>query len=104
MEIAFIFLVVVVAAGLFLVYQRMGTFGKRDDDSTLKLLNDTFSSRMKEMTQQFQEQTRQVNLRLKENFDRADKSEKYIGDRFDGAAKVISFVNDRPGKMEGANK
>ena len=105
MEIALIIGIAVIAVGLFIIYQRIGASApKTDDNSTLKLLNDTFSARMKEMTQQFQEQTRQVNLRLKENFDHVDKSEKYIGDRLDGAAKVISGVNERLGKMEEANK
>ena len=105
MEIALIIGIAVIAVGLFIIYQRIGASApKTDDNSTLKLLNDTFSARMKEMTQQFQEQTRQVNLRLKDNFDHVDKSEKYIGDRLDGAAKVISGVNERLGKMEEANK
>lgn len=90
--------------GFFLIYQRLGATTKKDDNSALQLLNENFNARMREMAQQFQEQTKQVSQRLKENAEILQKSNKNIGERLDSAAKVVGGVNDRLGQLQEANK
>lgn len=104
MNSAFLILGFLIVIGFAAVYFRLGKSAKREDDSTLKLLNENFNSRMKEISQQFQEQTKQVSLRLKENAEILQKSNKTIGERLDNAAKVVTGVTDRLGKLEEANK
>ncbi|MBI2453551.1 DNA recombination protein RmuC [Candidatus Peregrinibacteria bacterium] len=107
METSLILLIfgALVLAGLYFLYQRINSLGKnQNDESALRLLNETFNARMREMTQQFQEQTRQLNFRLKESSEMFQHSNKNIGDRLDTAAKVVSGVTDRLSKMEEANK
>lgn len=92
-----------------MLYQRLSSF-KRDNDNTkqqesmLKLLNETFNARMKEIATRFNEQTRELNARLKENSEMIQKSNKHIGERLDSAAKVVGGVTDRLSKMEEATK
>lgn len=93
----------VLIVGFGLLFFKLSTPPKREEDGTLKLLNDTFNSRMREMTEQFDRQTQQVSLRLKENADILQKSNKTIGERLDSAAKVVGGVTDRLSKMEEAN-
>lgn len=106
MEILIIIAIAVFIIGFLFVYQRLGSAGRQDEskDAMLKLLNENFNARMKDIAQQFNEQTKQINLRLRENNEMLQKSNKHIGDRLDSAAKVVSQVTDRLGKMEEANK
>lgn len=99
-----IILGVILVFGFFLWHQKNEKSGAKDDESAISLLNENFNARMKEISTQFQEQTRQLNLRLRENSDILQKSNQHIGDRLDVAAKVVSGVTDRLGKMEEANK
>lgn len=90
--------------GFVMLYFRLPRETKNDDKSTLTLLNDNFNARMKEIVTQFQEQTKQMNLRLKESTDTLQKSNHHIGERLDSAAKVVSGVTEKLGKLEEANK
>lgn len=105
MEIFIFIFGIVVIGGFFALYLKLTSLGKnQSEDQTLKLLNQTFSDRMRDMTHQFQEQTKQVNLQLAQNADILQKSNRTIGERLDNAAKVVSGVTDRLGQMEEANK
>lgn len=97
--LAFTFLI-----GMFFLVWQLANRSQKSDDSSLKLLNENFNARMKEITQQFQEQTRTLNLRLKESSELVQKSNKTVGERLDTAAKVVSGVTDRLSKMEEANQ
>lgn len=104
MDTFLIIIVFLVVVGFFALYLRFGSIGKKTEDTTLNLLNENFNARMKEILTQFQEQTRQLNLRLRENSELVQKSNKHVGDRLDSAAKVVSVVTDRLGQLEEANK
>lgn len=104
MDYSFLIVVGLLAVGFFVLYTRIEKGGKKEDDSTLKLLNETFNVRMREMSENFHEQTKQLNLRLRENADVIQKSQRHVGDRLDSAAKVVGSVTERLGKMEEANK
>lgn len=104
MEIILIAVISIVAVGFFLLYQRLSALSKPNDDSALKMLNENFNARMKEIGQKFSEQTQQMNFRLKENQEILQKSNKHIGERLDTAAKVVSGVTEKLGKMEEASK
>lgn len=105
MDVISVALIAVLLLGFFILYFRLENIGrKKDDDSSLRLLNENFNARMREIIQQFNEQTKQLNLRLKENSDVFQKSNKYVGDRLDSAAKVVSKVTDRLSTLEEANK
>lgn len=104
MDLSIIVIAAIIVIGFAVLYQKLSSSPKKDDDSALKMLNENFNSRMREMTNQFNEQTKQLNLRLKENSDILQKSNKHVGDRLDSAAKVVSGVTEKLGKMEEATK
>lgn len=107
MDISIIIVIAILAAGFFFLYQRLGSISKKDDTGeteALKMLNENFNSRMREISTRFQEQTREINLRLRENAEILQKSNKHIGARLDSAAKVVTGVTDRLGKLDEANK
>lgn len=105
MDLSLLILGAVLVVGFVALYLRLGIAApKKDDESTLRLLNESFNARMREMTEQSREQTKQVGLRLKENAEILQKSNKNIGERLDTAAKVVSGVTERLSKMEEANK
>lgn len=104
MDISTIIIAGIVVIGFFLIYQRLSSVSKKEDQSSLKLLNENFNERMKEITNQFYEQTKQLNSRLRENSEMIQKSNQHIGDRLDIAAKVVSGVTERLSKMEEATK
>lgn len=105
MEIFLVILAAVVIVGFFLLFQRLESMKKNSkDDSSLKLLNDTFNARMSDIVQQFQSQTKHVDSRLKENMDIFQVSNKHVGERLDTAAKVISGVTEQLGKLHEATK
>lgn len=94
-------IVAILGVALFL-YVKLGK--TRADTSVLALLNENFNARMSQIADQFNKQTQQLNLRLKENNEILHTSHKHIGERLDSAAKVVGAVTDRLGKMEEANK
>lgn len=104
MDLISLSMIGILLLGFVFLYHRLGVLQKKDDDSILKLLNETFNARMRDIASQFQEQTKQVNLRLRENTEILQKSNKHIGERLDSAAKVVVGVTDRLGKLEEANK
>lgn len=104
MEIFVIALTIVVGIGFFFLYQRLASFGKKDDDTALKLLNEQFSERMREISRQFEVQAKQVSLQLANNAEVLQKSNKHIGERLDSAAKAVGGVTEKLGKLEEANK
>lgn len=97
----FLFISVLLIFGSILLYIKSN---KKVDDPTLKLLNENFNERMREIAQQFRDQTKQLNDRLRESTNIAQKSGENIGDRLDNAAKAVSGVNERLGKLEESNK
>lgn len=104
MDISFLIIIGVLAVGFFLIFLQLTKGNKKNDDEILRVLNENFNARMREMTVQFHEQTKQVNLRLKENTDILQKSNRHVGDRLDNAAKVVSSVTEKLGKLQEATK
>lgn len=104
MDISTIIVLAVVAAGFVFLYLRLERMSKKESDPGLNLLNENFNARMKEIINQFNEQTRQLNSRLKESAEMVQNSNKTIGERLDTAAKVVSGVTEKLGKMEESNK
>lgn len=105
MDLSALIIIGILAVGFILIYLQLNkkTVHGKDDD-VLRVLNENFNARMREMTQQFHEQTKQVNLRLKENTEILQKSNQHIGDRLDNAAKVVSGVTEKLGKLQEATK
>lgn len=106
MNTSFLLIGGIIIAGFAVIYFRLSASApKRDDENgALKMLNENFNERMREMSRQFQEQTKQVNLQLSKSAEILQKSNKSIGERLDGAAKAVGGVTERLGKMEEANK
>lgn len=104
MDISFLIIIGILAVGFFLIYMQLNKGTAKNDDEVLRVLNENFNARMREMTQQFHEQTKQINLRLKENSEVLQKSNRHIGDRLDTAAKVVSGVTEKLGKLQEATK
>lgn len=104
MDISLLILAGLVIAGFALLYLQLTKNPKRNDDSTLQLLNDNFNARMKEIAEQFARQTKEVNSRLRENTEMVQKSNHNVGERLDSAAKVVGGVTEKLAKMEEASK
>ncbi|MEK7528181.1 MAG: DNA recombination protein RmuC [Patescibacteria group bacterium] len=107
MENTFILVVVALLAGgglVFLFSKFRPVETKKDDDKMLMMLNENLNSVTKNMMEQINEMRRQVDTRLRENAEAFQSSNKTIGDRLDNAAKVVTTVTDKLGKMEEANK
>lgn len=94
----------VLVIGFAFLYVRLERMSKPQDDSSLKLLNENFNARMREINEQFQKQTEQVSRRLQENAEMLQRTNRDIGTRLDSAAKVVGGVTEKLGKMEEANK
>ncbi|MBI2638744.1 DNA recombination protein RmuC [Candidatus Peregrinibacteria bacterium] len=104
MDLSLLIIIGILAVGFFLIYLQLNKGTAKNDDAVLRVLNENFNARMREMTQQFNEQTKQINLRLKENSEILQKSNRHIGDRLDTAAKVVSGVTEKLGKLQEATK
>lgn len=104
METVAIFAMTISVAGFVVLYLRISALAQKDETPALNMLNDNFNARMREISQQFNQQTQQVSQRLKENADILQKSNQTMGERLDTAAKVVSGVTEKLGKMEEANK
>ena len=97
---------IVLAGGILFVYFKFATDRPKDEgqNALLKMLNDNLNATTKNMMEQMNEVRRQVDLRLRENAEILQKSNKNIGERLDSAARVVNTVTDKLGRLEEANK
>lgn len=103
MEIVLIILLIsVVLGGGFFVVTKLGK--SQNSEEALRMFNESFNARMREMADQFNAQTREVGERLKENATILQKSNATIGERLDNASRVVGTVTERLGKMEESSK
>ncbi|KKU79848.1 MAG: hypothetical protein UY05_C0020G0005 [Candidatus Peregrinibacteria bacterium GW2011_GWA2_47_7] len=99
-------LVVFVAFGLALLFYKsfLKPAEKKDEKEAFVMLNENLNAVTKNMMTQMNELHRQMDLRLRENAETLQNANRHMGDRLDNAAKVVTTVTDRLGKMEEANK
>lgn len=83
---------------------KLANLAKKEDGESLRLLNDTFNARMRDITEQFNIQTTHLNSRLQENSGVLQESNKSMNERLDNAARFLSSVSEQFGKMNEATK
>ncbi|MBP9718702.1 DNA recombination protein RmuC [Candidatus Gracilibacteria bacterium] len=90
METVLVIIGIAILAGFgFLIMKIQTIAAPRQEDATLKLLNENFNARMQDIATQFHRQSQVLQ-----------QSSQSMNERLDNAAKVVGGVTDRMGKME----
>lgn len=98
---------IILAAALFLIWNKLSALSQPKTDEKDKLflmLNENLNAVTKQMMAQLNDVRRQIDLRLKENAEILQKSNKAIGERLDGASKAVTDVKSHLTRLDEANK
>lgn len=99
-----IVLAVIVISGFGVMIWLIGKQKAPQSDQAFSMMNENLNAMTKTVFAQMNEMRKQMDARLRDSTDVMQKTNKSIGDRLDNAAKVVSGVNERLGKLEESNK